>query len=413
VTTTCGNGTPGANDIVVDLAKGEQVMDGFGVSNALQKSAISDAVADQIFDKTKGIGLSIFRLGINTGGDSSGSWSDAVKAAARGAVIWAAPWSPPANCKTNGSTKNGGHLKTECYESWANTLAGFVAKGKSHNVEIMGISVQNEADNVVPYDSCIYTAAEMIAFVKVLSPKLKALSPPVKLIAPESTRWERLWTGEWNYGNAILADKDAADMVDVLATHMYENQIAHAPPAGVTKPIWQTEMSGIEKYPEHGPSSDIANGIASAKWVHDGIAVGRASAWHWWWIHPAYANDNEGLYLKGGAITKRLFTFGNFTKFIRPGYQRVNITGTLPTDVLMTAYKNPADGTVVMVAINSNKTATPISIFIAGGAPCQITPWVTSATEDLKESTTKLSITDGKLTATLTAQSVTTFVGKP
>ena len=69
-------------------------MDGFGISNAFQSTAITDAQADQFFDKTKGIGLSIFRLGIDTNGDTLGPWSDATKAAARGAIVWATPWSP-------------------------------------------------------------------------------------------------------------------------------------------------------------------------------------------------------------------------------------------------------------------------------------------------------------------------------
>ncbi len=410
-TSACGTGTATSSDVVVNLTQNQQTMDGFGVSNAYQSTAITDAQADQFFDKDKGIGLSIFRLGIKNDGTSWGPIGDAVKAAARGAVVWAAPWTPPANCKSNTSLTNGGHLNTSCYDSWSSTLAAFPAKAKQSGVTVTAISVQNEPDNVTQYESCIYSGDEMVAFIKVLGPKLKALNPPVKLLGPESTRWEHLWSGDYNYGTLILADPEAAAAVDILATHMYETQDAVAPPAGLSKPIWETEMSGVMGYPEEGPSSDIANGLAVAGWIHDAIAVGQASAWHAWWI-TSLNMDNEGLLLNGGGTTKRLYTLGNFSKFVRPGYKRVTVSGPLPTGVKVTAYTNPSDGTVVVVAINTTTAAVPASFFLSGAAPCSMTPWVTSATDDLA-SKSAVAISAGHLSPMLAAQSVTTFVGKP
>jgi glucuronoarabinoxylan endo-1,4-beta-xylanase len=256
----------------------------------------------------------------------------------------------------------------------------------------------------------------MVAFVKVLGPKLKALNPPVKLVSGESTTFEDLWgtepnKGGYNYGVAILADSAASAAVDILGTHQYETQDAVAPPAGVSKPIWQTEMSGVQGFPEEGPSSDMPNGLAVAKWIHEAIAIGMVSSWQWWWwltLNP----DNEGLLLKDGSETRRLYVLGNFSKFIRPGYQRVVLSGTLPTNVLVTGYKNPTDGTLVIVAINSNTAAAPVSFFISGNTPCSMTPWVTAAKDNLT-SKDKVSISDGRLSVSLAAQSVTTFVGKP
>ena len=400
----------------MDLAQALQTMDGFGVSNAMLSTALSDAQADKFFDKDKGIGLSMLRLGINASGDSSGPWADVKKAAARGAIIWAAPWTPPSSCKDNGSNV-GGHLKTSCYDSWATTLAGFAAKLKQNaNLPLYAVSAQNEPDNTVSYDSCFFTPSEMVAFVKVLGPKLKALNPPVKLVAAEGTTFEDLWgtspnKGSYNYGVAILADSAAAAAVDILGTHQYETQDAVAPPAGVSKPIWQTEMSGVQGFPEAGPSSDIANGIAVAKWIHNSIAIGMVAAWHWWWWIPLNA-DNEGLLLKDGSETKRLYTLGNYSKFVRPGYQRVAVSGTMPADVLVTGYKNPTDGTLVIVAINSATAAAPVSFFISGNTPCSMTPWVTSSKDSLA-SKSAVAVADGHLSVSLAAQSVTSFVGKP
>ena len=66
----------------------------------------------------------------------------------------------------------------------------------------------------------------------------------------------------------------------------------------------------------------------------------------------------------------------------------------------------------VLGAINSGTAAATASLFISGGAPCQMTPWVTSSSDNLA-SKTALSVTEGRLSATLGAQTVTTFVGKP
>ena len=410
-TSTCGGGTAAGTDVTVQLGSFGQTMDGFGVSNTYQSAAISDATADQFFDQTKGIGLSIFRLGIKSDGTSWGPLGDAKKAADRGAIVWAAPWTPPSNCKSNNSPDNGGTLNTNCYDSWSSTLAAFPALAKQGGVTVIGISAQNEPDNSTPYESTLYSGAQMVAFIKVLGPKLKALNPPVKLLAPESTRWERLWGADEDYGDAILADAQASAQVDIFATHMYETQDAVAPPAGLTKPIWVTEMSGVQGYPEAGPSSDIADGLVWADWIYQAFVVGNASAWHAWWM-TSLNNDNEGLLLMGGGVTKRLYTVGNYSKFIRPGYRRVTLSGTPPTGVELTAYVNPTDGTVVVVALNSGSSAVSLPLYLSGKAPCMMTPWVTSASDNLA-SKTAVSVSGSRLVPTLAAMSVTTFVGKP
>ena len=137
---------------------------------------------------------------------------------------------------------------------------------------------------------------------------------------------------------------------------------------------------------------------------------GEASAWLYWWYKAYNTDDNEGLLLKSGADTKRRWTLGNYSKFVRPGYVRVDITGA-PSGVLASAYKG-SDGTVVVVAINKNTSAVSLPITIAGGtAPAMMTPWVTSSTDNLI-SKTAVAVSGGSFTAALAANTVTTFVGK-
>ena len=90
----------------------------------------------------------------------------------------------------------------------------------------------------------------------------------------------------------------------------------------------------------------------------------------------------------------------------------MDIAGSVPADVLLTAFKG-TDGTVVVVAINKGTAAATVPISIAGGtAPASMTPWVTSATDNLV-SKTAVTVSGGCFTATLASKTVTTFVGKP
>jgi len=83
-------------NVTVDWNVRYQTVDGFGASDAFVNIALTDAQADMFFSADTGIGLSFLRMGIaNGGGLNGGAFSDATKAAARGARVWAAAWTAP------------------------------------------------------------------------------------------------------------------------------------------------------------------------------------------------------------------------------------------------------------------------------------------------------------------------------
>jgi len=435
--------------VTVQLGQAKQKIDGFGI-NDTWSTAFSDAQADALFNTTgTGIGLSILRVGMGADGNvmSANIPGDITKAKARGAAyIIGSCWSPPANCKSNNSINDGGHVNTTCYESWATTIAKFAQTNG-----LYAMSIANEPDfascgTAEPcngnYPTTLYTADEMVAFIKVAGPKLKAAG--VKVIAPEASEWIHTWsntsasgsepsgknssdplkcgfpatncaTGKgYDYGHALYKDATAWAALDIMGVHQYDTQVAEPWPADVPdkKTVWQTEMSGVKWWKEQGPSSDINNGVAVAGWIHDALVRGDASGWLWWWYQASGTDDNEGLLLKSGTDTKRHYTLGNYSKFVRPGYTRVDITGSSSTDILLSAYKG-TDGTVVVVAINKGTASATVPISISGGtAPASLTPWVTSATDNLV-SKTAVAVSGGSFTATLASKTVTTFVGKP
>src|SRR5258706_3070619 len=168
--------------IAVDFTDVHQRIDGFGAADTWNPT-LSDAHADVFFSESKGIGLSILRVGIDSSGNDLSAYSNATKAAARGAIIWASPWTAPAAWKDNASEVHGGDLLPAHYDAWAARLAGVAGTlQQKAGVPLYGVSVQNEPDFTAGYNSMIYTNQEMADFVKVLGPKLAALNPRPKLL---------------------------------------------------------------------------------------------------------------------------------------------------------------------------------------------------------------------------------------
>src|SRR5690606_30330259 len=113
-------------------------------------------------------------------------------------------WTPPANCKTNNSLIDGGHLKTDCYESWSNTIAAFADKiSQNTNTTLYAMSPQNETDFAScgfnepcngNYDTTLFTGKEAANFQKIVGPKLRAKG--VVPMSAEASEWLHVWSNE-------------------------------------------------------------------------------------------------------------------------------------------------------------------------------------------------------------------------
>ncbi len=400
-----------AASVTVDWNVHHQTIDGFGASDAFVNVALSDAQADMFFSTTNGIGLSFLRMGIaNDGALNGGAFSDAAKAAARGARVWAAAWTAPAAWKDNGTTSNGGHLcaapaQGVCMAShtgdWATRLAGFAATLKQNaGVDLYALSVQNEPDFVAPYDSMIVSDSEFVSFVNTLAPKLATLTPRPKLIVGEHSNWSLLWS----MVAAIEANPSAIAATDVYGTHQYYGVSAYQGPR--QKPLWQTEMSSFE-----GFDASIGNGVTVAKWIHDALTIGNVNVWHYWWLQNPYNEDNEGLIGRPGAPTtptKRLYSVGNYSRFVRPGWTRIDVAGSNP-NVFTSAYTSPSNASFAIVVVNTSVSDQPFAASLVHARSASVTPWVTSASLDLAAQA-PIAVSAGQFSTTVPV-GVTTFVG--
>ena len=409
-----GTKTPGtaqSGDITVNPAKTYQVVDGFGEADVWQNSS-STAMQTLLFDPVNGIGLTLLRIGIESVSGKSVLMGNAAIADGKACMmyagsdckVWAAPWSPPASMKNNGNVNGGGSndtLKTSDYDAWATLLAAFPAYYKQQSgVDLYALSAQNEPDFNPSYEACVYDKNQMVTFIKALGPKLAALSPPVKVLAAEPDNWGNLWGGD-SYGPAIIADSMANSFVGPIATHDYGNTSAGtygrpAPPANNTHHVWETECTPNDTGP-----------ITIATMIYAAFTTGGVSGWHYWWTQAFVPNVNSP--------PAQVYALGNFSKFVRPGYYRVDVSGAAKpsgTVPLVVAFTNQSDGTVAIVVVNGGG-AQQVSFFVSGaGWPSSVTPYVTTTSSKLAAGS-PIAVTAGRFSASVASQSVTTFVGKP
>lgn len=212
----------------IDFAKEKQVIDGFGASTAWHgQLSVNEANAAFKNDNNSQLGLSILRVRIDPNSSQWGSEkANAQKAKAAGAMILASPWSPPAAMKTNNNT-TGGELKPESYAAYATHLKNFCTF--LGNVDV--VSLQNEPNIKVDYESCDWTPTQILTFCKENAP---AIGKPFMI--PEAFNFD------FKYSDPVLNDSTANSHVSYIGGHIYG-----AKPSNYTnainkgKKIWMTE----------------------------------------------------------------------------------------------------------------------------------------------------------------------------
>lgn len=397
----------------------------FGVApgNAEQIS-MSGVQADLLFSQGVGIGLSCARLRLGsygaanssssqdyfgaagTIGDSATAIQNTLLAQARGAQVFASSWSCPASMKSGGSTV-GGTLTTPGLTACANYYVSAIQAAGMLGVNITGIEYQNEPNASVSYESTSFTPSQLVTFMNTAGPIIRATFPSMKFVVSSSQDWQNSWAGT-GYIPAILADATAPIYTDYLGVHTYGSpDVSGAPGTTSGKPILVTEMSSLSG----AGDASMSNALTVVGWLVDSLGTGHVSGWlYWQWQSAPSGNDNQGLFLHDGTITKRIYAFGNITKFIRPGMVIYSTPGTPPTGVDVIAAKDPVSNNIAIVARNTNVTSTALTVALDPTSKCKVAvPWVTDAARNLVAGTPIVLDAAKVLSATLAASSVTTF----
>jgi len=401
-------GSASTGTATINYTNTQQRIDGFGASSAWYFSSLSTSDADLLFSTNTGMGLSFLRTRIAPGGiidDSEGTIAQ--QATARGARVWSTPWTPAAGFKItnswnrtgNSNANNGGWFSNNVAncQGYASQLANYVSTMKNtYGVSLYGVSVQNEPDENVNYESCQWTSQSIHDFVPYLSAALTASNvASTQIILPEDANWK------WNLATNTMADNTTSNLVGVLAAHNYGSSASPVTQFGTPCPktLWETE---------HYIDTDdsITNALVVAQEIHSFLTVAQANAYHYWWL----TGSGTGSIADNTANpAKRLFAMGNYSKFIRPNFYRVAVTNT--ATALVSAYKDPASSNFVIVA--ANNSAFPVNqIFTLTNFPVigPLRQWVTSATEPLSNHGGAITLTNGIFATVLPAWTVSTFV---
>ena len=161
--------------------------------------------------------------------------------------------------------------------------------------------------------------------------------------------------------------------MDLVGGHAYSGAIVPFSNAlNHGKQVWQTEVS----YSSANDAS-ITDGIRWAKMVHDFMTVDTNAFLYWWLVTEK--TDGEGLVNINRSnntytLNKRLFTLGNYARFVRPEYVRMDATANPAANIFTTAYRDPASNQFVVVVINDNATTQTIDLTPSGFSASSVTP---------------------------------------
>jgi O-glycosyl hydrolase len=458
-----------------------QTIDGFGISTAWLSppsvAATKAAVYDALFSLTKGAGLSIVRHRIpfrensryddkfvkkNADGtyqttvNADGSktfaldWSnwDLANTARLVADIRAqgadydvrkfisAPWTPPNNSVSMWKIKDaitpsidyvdgpeiGGSLSPAFYADYADLLADYALGYAAHiNTDLAALSLQNEPNFKATYETANWSSAQLHDFLTVLGAEFNkkgvfAALPKLKIMVPEYQNVKE------DLIVPALEDPATAAVVGVVGVHQYEYGKGRSEGYTVpllskslelAKPVWMTEWSSAE----WGADPSMADGLILAKLIHMDLTVGQMSAFLYWW---GWGDGKSSLLSVDGTtvtIPKRAYVLGQWSRFVRPDYVRVETTAKPANDVLLSAFKNPAGDRIVIVAVNARDAAVSLPLWLdaAQFGPLTMYRTSTAVADNLTSVGSVGSVampTGGSMVkVNLPASSVTTLVG--
>jgi glucuronoarabinoxylan endo-1,4-beta-xylanase len=387
---------------IVYLDSTQQIIRGFGGANALIfRPDMTPAEVQTAFGNGKGqVGMTIMRLSISP---DSTQWSanvpSALAAQNLGATIIATPWTPPAWMKTNDNIA-GGYLIQSDYAAYAAHLKGFADTLASYGVTVNAISVQNEPDAGVGYQSCTWNATQFFNFMRYNAPSIG-----VPVFMPESESFRH------SLSDSTLNDSLAASHVAFIGGHIYGVTPSSYPLAlSKGKEVWMTEYLINSGNPPTNLSIDTGwtGAIQTAKSINDCMSA-NMNAYVWWYIVRYYGLIDDGTYNSNntGSVTHKGYVMSQFARFVRPGFYRISATASPLSNVYVTAYRDGAK--VVIVALNIGSNAVTFPFILQGGAATSFTPYVTSSTENCVQGNS-IMVSSGSFTATLEASSITTFV---
>ncbi|NUR04542.1 MAG: hypothetical protein HOY79_50980 [Streptomyces sp.] len=418
-----------------------QPIDGFGFSEHFGRAAIMNGsqglsaqhqkeILDLLLDRSTGAGLSILRLGIDSGiqptdpggpnatpkytwdGVDKGQVWLAKQAKAYGVKrFYADAWTAPGYMKTNGTDANGGTLcgltgatcaSGDWKKAYANFLVQYARFYRQEGIGITDLGFTNEPDWTATYDSMRLTPAQAVEFIKTFGPIARKAG--YRVACCDSFGWDE----EKAYSSAIEADATARGYVTTHTGHTYASKVDG--PLPTQKRSWMSEWSPDgTTWNENWDDGSGYDGFTVASAINDALTKGNTSGYVYW--YGASLGATRGLIQIDGDgyhVSKRLWALANYSRFIRPGATRIGAT-TSDSALELSAFRN-TNGTVTVVALNTATSATPVTFDLKNTkiAKGTATPYLTDATHSTARQQT-VAVSGSSLTTTVPARALVTY----
>lgn len=134
--------------------------------------------------------------------------------------------------------------------------------------------------------------------------------------------------------------------------------------------------------------TDFKDGVKWSRYIQDFLTKADINAFIFW-LGASYKTNNESLIRltdKNNFIdAKRLYTMGNFSKFIRPGFKRIEITENPTGKLHLSAYKDKNSGEIVIVAVNDGQNNETFDLKFDDVKINKLTPTITNDKYNLQK----------------------------
>lgn len=297
-------------------------------------------------------------------------WLD-IKEIAGNVEVMVTPWSPPDFMKTNEIRVQGGRLKDEYQETYAEYLCRYIEELRKLGICVNRMSVQNEPKAVQTWDSCIMDAKEEKKFLR------DFFYPAIQkhgLTDIDIFIWDHNKERVYERVCAII-DDSTKHIIKGIAFHWYSGD--HFEELQMVRekyPDLQLILSeACIEYSKYAAGDELNN---VKKYAHDIIGNLNAgmNAFYDWNIlldenggpnHVGNFCDAPFLYhVTEGVLEERmtLSAIAHFSRYIKPGAIRIGhsrYTG----EIEVTSFKNP-DGRIIVVMLNQTGKDLPATLRI-------------------------------------------------
>ncbi|MEP7106467.1 MAG: glycoside hydrolase [Ferruginibacter sp.] len=236
-------------------------------------------------------------------------------------------------------------------------------------------------------EGCPYNNREISGLVKVLNKAFQREGLTTKLLITESGQLNYLLTATDKHEKDNQVDDffniasplyvgDLPFVSRTIAAHSYFTTSPISSAIAIRTKIndsisqikdlgfWQSEycILGDNAGEINGKKKDLGIGAALyvAKVIYEDLSAANAAAWQWWTAISAYDYKDGLIYVEkkendgGFSDSKMLWALGNYSRFVRPGMQRIALKMPTVRDLYLSAYMDTRIKQLVCVLVNES-----------------------------------------------------------